>query len=248
MPAATQSLPLTAALEDYLETIFELIQERMVARVRDIAKARKVKPGSVTPALKRLQELGLINYEQREFIRLTPDGEREARRVLSRHRVLVGFLTQVLNLDPATANQDACSMEHHVSDQAMDRLVRLFEFMQTCPDQSPVFLQEFHRRLQQPASEPSAACQQCEQRHECGQVEDHTIALTELTPGQEATVRQVLAQGALRQRLLDMGMLPGAPIRVERTAPTGSPIWITLHSYQLSLRKQEAQGILVEPR
>jgi len=247
MPAATQSLPLTAALEDYLETIFELIQDRMVARVRDIARARKVKPGSVTPALKRLQELGLINYEQREFIRLTPDGEREARRVLSRHRVLVDFLTQVLDLDPTAANRDACSMEHHVSDQTMDRLVRLFEFMQTCPDHAPVFLQEFHRRLQRPASEPSAACEHCDQRAECGQTEEKTVALTDLAPGQEATVREVLAQGAVRQRLLDMGMLPGAPIRVERSAPSGSPIWVTLHTYQLSLRKQEAQEILVEP-
>lgn len=248
MPAASQTLSLTAALEDYLETIFELIQDRMVARVRDIAKARHVKPGSVTPALKRLQELGLIDYEQREFIRLTPDGEREARRVLARHRVLVDFLTQVLDLDPAAADRDACSMEHHVSDQTMDRLVRLFEFMQTCPDHTPVFLQEFHRHLQQPADTPSAACDQCEQRAECGLVEEHSMPLTDLSPGREATVRQIQAKGAVRQRLLDMGVLPGAPIRIERTAPSGSPIWITLHSYQLSLRKREAEGILVEVR
>jgi len=248
MPAANPSLSLTVALEDYLETIFELIQERMVARVRDIARARKVKPGSVTPALKRLQELGLIDYEQREFIRLTPDGEREARRVLSRHRVLVGFLTQVLDLDPATADQDACSMEHHLSDPTMDRLVRLFEFMQTCPEHTPAFLKEFHRRLRQPADAPAVACEQCEQRRECDGAADLNISLVDLSPGREATVRQVRAKGAVRQRLLDMGMLPGAPIRVERTAPSGSPIWITLHTYQLSLRRQEAEGILVEPR
>ena len=248
MTAASQTMPLTAALEDYLETIFELIQDRMVARVRDIAKARQVKPGSVTPALKRLQELGLIDYEQREFIRLTPDGEREARRVMARHRILVDFLTQVLGLDPASADSDACSMEHHLSDQTMDRLVRLFEFMQTCPDHTPPFLQEFHRLLQDPSGRSTQACTDCGQRHECSHIDDEIIPLTELAPGQDAAVRQVSAEGAIRQRLLDMGMLPGAPIRVERAAPSGSPIWITLHSYQLSLRKQEAEGILVEAR
>jgi DtxR family transcriptional regulator, Mn-dependent transcriptional regulator len=248
MTAAAQTMPLTAALEDYLETIFELIQDRMVARVKDIAKARQVKPGSVTPALKRLQELGLIHYEQREFIRLTPEGEREARRVLSRHRILVDFLTQVLDLEPAGADADACAMEHHLSDQTMDRLVRLFEFMQTCPNHMPPFLQEFHHQLRDPQGPPSESCTHCEQRRQCGQAEDRAIPLTALPPGQQASVRQINAQGAVRQRLLDMGLLPGAPIRVERSAPSGSPIWITLHTYQLSLRKQEAAEILVEAR
>ncbi|MBM4373322.1 MAG: metal-dependent transcriptional regulator, partial [Deltaproteobacteria bacterium] len=91
MTAAGNISELTPALEDYLETIFELVQERKVARVRDIAEARSVKAGSVSPAMRRLADLGLIRYHQREFIDLTEQGEEEARRVMARHRVLRRF-------------------------------------------------------------------------------------------------------------------------------------------------------------
>ena len=60
-----EPLTLSSSLEDYLETIYRLIGSRSVARVRDIAKARDVKPASVSPALKRLQDLGLVDYVQR---------------------------------------------------------------------------------------------------------------------------------------------------------------------------------------
>jgi ferrous iron transport protein A len=54
------------------------------------------------------------------------------------------------------------------------------------------------------------------------------------------------AAGALKRRLMDMGVLPGEPLRVEKVAPLGDPIEVTIKSYALSLRKQEAEGIVVE--
>jgi Fe2+ transport system protein FeoA len=59
-------------------------------------------------------------------------------------------------------------------------------------------------------------------------------------------VWQVDARGAVRQRLLDMGLLPGARVAVERAAMAGDPIWIKLHGYQLSLRRAEAKAIRVQ--
>jgi Fe2+ transport system protein FeoA len=52
--------------------------------------------------------------------------------------------------------------------------------------------------------------------------------------------------GAVRQRLLDMGILPGVTIEVERVAPAGDPLWIRLQGYQLSLRRAEAKAIAIE--
>ena len=89
MPAIDTHSALTPALEDYLETIFELQRSGKVARVRDIAAARNVKAGSVSPAMRRLADLGLIKYRQRDYIDLTEEGEFAARRVMSRHRVLL---------------------------------------------------------------------------------------------------------------------------------------------------------------
>lgn len=135
---------LTGSLEDYLETIYLLLRDRRVARVRDIAKARDVKAGSVTPALKRLAELGLIEYAQREYIDLTAAGEEAARRVFARHQLLTRFFHEVLQMSAEAADAEACKLEHSLSNEGMDRLVRFFEFLAVCPHRPPALLEAFH--------------------------------------------------------------------------------------------------------
>jgi len=235
---------LTPSLEDYLETIYEVIRERKVARVRDLVQARGVKAGSVTPAMKRLADLGLITYTRREYIELTPAGEQAARRVLSRHQILTSFLSEVLQMSPETAEADACAMEHHISDEAMDSMVRFFEFMRSCPNTESGFLSRFHS-CSKVNSALSECPHQCELRVDAPTVETPQMSIADLKPGESGRVRQINTSGAIRQRLLDMGVLPDVVIRVERVAPTGDPIWIKLRGYQLSLRMSEARAVLV---
>ena len=98
---------LTPALEDYLETIYRLVGQSGFARVKDIASARDVRPASVSPALKRLDSMGLVQYERREYVGLTPAGEKAARKIYARHQVLSRFLSTVLKevLHPADHSQ-----------------------------------------------------------------------------------------------------------------------------------------------
>lgn len=70
--------------------------------------------------------------------------------------------------------------------------------------------------------------------------------LTKLKPGAKAKITAIGAIGPLRRRLMDMGVLVGELIKVVQVAPLGDPIEVTIKSYQLSLRKQEAEGIAVE--
>ena len=70
--------------------------------------------------------------------------------------------------------------------------------------------------------------------------------LTKLKPGAKAKITAIGAIGPLRRRLMDMGVLVGEEIKVVQVAPLGDPIEVTIKSYQLSLRKQEAEGIAVE--
>ncbi len=140
-------LELSASLEDYLETIYTLIQEKKVARVRDIARARGVRAGSVSPAMRRLADLGLLKYEQREYIDLTEEGERQALRVVMRHRMLTRFLVDVLSMTEAAAEPDACAMEHNMSDEAMRRLTGLMEFLQENPQVAANFLAKVRDHL-----------------------------------------------------------------------------------------------------
>ena len=70
--------------------------------------------------------------------------------------------------------------------------------------------------------------------------------LSYLKPGQSCIVKKVNGEGKLRRRLFDMGVTPGAEILVVKKAPLGDPIEITIRGYELSLRKDEADKVLVE--
>jgi len=241
----THDGPITESLEDYLETIYHLINEKKVARVKDIANIRNVRMASVTPAMKRLNDLGLIVYQQREYIELTEEGEKIARRVVARHTILRRFFSGFLNVSDEVAEKDACQVEHHLSDETVDQLVRLFEFIETCPEGREI-QRLFHQCSTinpelEPCHEPCRRRERQRQMKESMQV----TTLARLKPGEKGMVVQISANGALRQRLIDMGLLPHTEVEIERVAPSGDPIWIKMRGFDLSLRKQEAGGILV---
>lgn len=70
--------------------------------------------------------------------------------------------------------------------------------------------------------------------------------LTQVRIGQRASVKRLTCKGAVRQRMLDMGLVPGAEIAVVRRAPLGDPIEFDVKGYHLSLRRSEAEQVLVE--
>ncbi len=70
--------------------------------------------------------------------------------------------------------------------------------------------------------------------------------LAMLKPGEIGQITQIGAIGPIKRRLMDMGVLVGEKVKVEKIAPLGDPIEVTIKNYNLSLRKKEAEGILVE--
>jgi len=233
---------ISSALEDYLETIYLLVQEHGFARVKDIAKAREVKAASVSIALRKLSELELVRYERREYIALTPIGEQAGRRVFTRHRLLSRFFEEVLGMTAHDASEQACAMEHSLTDDAMGRMVHFFEFIGSCPS-----MVEGFRQCQAAGSlggrahlHVAGACAICKSKKEV-----HSMSLADLKPGQSAIVTHVGTSGALRQRLLDMGILPNTSIDLERAGLGGDPLWIRCQGAHLALRRTEAAAIRV---
>jgi Mn-dependent DtxR family transcriptional regulator len=102
---------LSRGVEDYLEVIYKLIQEKGYARSTDIAHHLGVRPPSVTEMVQRLDENGFLVYERYRGIMLTEAGESVAKSVLRRHALLFEFLT-LLGVDKEIADLDACGMEH----------------------------------------------------------------------------------------------------------------------------------------
>ncbi len=237
---------LTGALEDYLETIYRLVAVHSFARVRDIAKERNVKAGSVSPALKRLSDMGLVRYERREYVTLTPTGEQAARKVYARHRLLTRFFENVLQMDHETAEAEACAMEHSLSDEGMDRFTRFFEFLGTCPHGASEFLQRFHGCSRVHSNIPECT-HHCEWEPDGNPARDgQAVRLVDLTVGQSGRVSQIRAEGGLRHRLLDMGILPQVRFEIERIDLASGLVWVSLHGTQLELSQEEASAVLVE--
>jgi len=238
---------LSGALEDYLRTVGDEIQARGVARVRDIARSLNVKAPSVTSALKRLAGLGLIDYAQREYVQLTDEGKREVQRIAARRRVLSWFFEEVLALAPAEATENACAIEHVLSAQAMDRLVSLFEFVRSCPSGRDVFIERYHRC---PIVDPDApACHvACSRKGEHGEArpDGPAVSLADIKAGERGRVIRVEGKGEIRQRLIELGLLPDEVLAVERTGLRGDPVWIRIAGFQVALRRAEARMVIVD--
>ncbi|MBO8128362.1 MAG: metal-dependent transcriptional regulator [Peptococcaceae bacterium] len=210
---------LSPALEDYLETILELSEQEKVVRVTDIAARLNIAKASVAQALSNLKKLKLITQDRYGPVWLTAKGRAYAAGVRRRHETLVYFLVNVLGVDPAIAEKDACEMEHVVSSQTMDRLVAFLE--------SKRYIPIGEANVQETEKSPKR--------------------LDELAVGKRAKVVSVNATGAFRRRLLEIGITPGTEIVIEGVAPLGDPVEVNVKGYHLSLRKSEAACILVQP-
>ena len=123
----------TASMEDYLEAVAMLRGKGKVVRVSQISRKLKVKMPSVTSALKKLSEQGLVEHEKYGHIKLTLEGNKVAEEVLRRHEALTRFLTEALGIDQETAEEDACKIEHVISPLSMERLAKFVEFIGACP-------------------------------------------------------------------------------------------------------------------
>ena len=80
-----------------------------------------------------------------------------------------------------------------------------------------------------------------------GQISSRSSTLKDFRPGQSGRVRALVGEGSIFQRLCEMGFVEGAPVRLVRLAPFGDPLEVEIHGYHLSLRKSEAEMVLVDP-
>ena len=113
------SMQILRASEDYLETMLMMQQQHGYIRSIDVAEHLGVTKPSVTYATKRLRENGYITMDKDGLITLTPTGLSIAESMLDRHHTLTRFL-MALGVDAATAEADACKIEHDISQKTFD--------------------------------------------------------------------------------------------------------------------------------
>jgi DtxR family Mn-dependent transcriptional regulator len=136
---------LSHSAQDYLEAVYVLADKDGLTRVKEVADYLDVKKPSVVSAMKALKEKGLVHHQHYGGLELTPEGENLARDIHNRHKILFRFLHQILDVDAETAEADACRLEHHISPETLEQLVKFVEFTDTFPDhdKSPKWLNYF---------------------------------------------------------------------------------------------------------
>ncbi|WP_404403413.1 transcriptional regulator MntR [Jeotgalibacillus malaysiensis] len=119
----------TPSMEDYIEQIYLLIDQKGYARVSDIAEALSVHPSSVTKMVQKLDKDEYLIYEKYRGLVLTKKGNKIGKRLVFRHELLEQFLT-VIGVKDENIYNDVEGIEHHLSWNSIDRigdLVQLFE-------------------------------------------------------------------------------------------------------------------------
>lgn len=122
----------TDRMEDYLEVIYELVEQKGYATTVDISTYLNVSSPSVTKMTQRLDETGYLKYEKYRGIRLTDEGVLIAQNIRNRHGLLAEFF-KMIGVDEDSANSDAEGIEHHLHPETIKRLEDFMNVLKKYP-------------------------------------------------------------------------------------------------------------------
>jgi DtxR family Mn-dependent transcriptional regulator len=218
----------TSAVQDYLKAMHRLGGAEQRVSPVDIAERLNVRAPSVTGMLKRLAELGFIDYEPGKGAKLTDLGLREARRVVRRHRLVELFLHQILKLDWSEIDAEAEALEHAIS----PRLERaLADFLgEPLEDPHGHLIPDQHGEL----------------------ARRQTTPLVSFQPGDRIMIREVPDEKPDRlRRWHQLGLVPGAIAEMVSYLPVDDIYEIRIGGSVVRLGREALHGILgerMEPR
>lgn len=212
----------TPTLEEYLETIYKIGLEGDV-RPTQIAEAIGVSGPTVTATLRRLESRGLITRSG-ALVVLTEAGTAEALGIVRRHRVAERFLVDMLGLDWEAAHEDACLLEHAMSERVLVALEGILDNPAVCPHGHPI---------------PSPD----------GRVTARTgRSLAQAAPDDRLTILRVAEDEDVLGYLGSLGLVPGTPVDVVSTTPAAGLLTVLARGTEHVLSLEVARHVTVEER
>jgi DtxR family Mn-dependent transcriptional regulator len=213
----------TERTEEYLETIQGLINRTSSpAKNKDIAKELDLAPATVTEMIQRLSDEGLVTHAPYRGIELTESGMIQANNLQRKHLVLKNFFTRVLDISEKVADQEACALEHVMSDVVLERMCSYLAEKGLC-DISETSL-------------PS----------KCSLSREHYIPLVEMNEKARGKVVMVALPKETKDRLTSLGMVAGEDIEIKRKQKQGC-ISIITKGTEIALGNEVAEKIFVKP-
>lgn len=225
-------------VEEYLETIYDIAGKDGAACTTAIAKCLNLAPASVTEAMQNMAENGLIVYEPYKGATLTKEGLEIATKIKRKHRLLEVFLTDMLHIDKEKVHDEACKMEHDISDETENALCKMLNAPARCP----------HGSLITPCAMAVGTCDECDvAAHNMERVvhERNIVPITELAPCEKGVIAFLRGDKKVVQRLSDLGLTLQTEVELLRKAPMNGPIEVCVRRTKLAIARDIADNIFV---
>lgn len=208
--------------EQYLKVIYKLTEDGGVAKTTDIASAMDIAPASVTEMLHKLAGQGYIKHTAYKGATLSGRGRRIATKIARKHRLLERFLSDIVGVRGASGHEQACKMEHALTDEAEHNLCKILNHPQECPH---------GRRI--PKCDSPISCEKCT---------DYGVSLCDIGVGDSAVVSHLACEDKDELcEMLAMGFVPGSKITVEKKVPMGGPIIVSLKGTKIAIARDRGK-------
>ena len=217
-----QDVPQSKSERELLKTLYRLTRDGSEAQTGDLAEALSVTPGTITGAVKRLAERGIVDHRPYRGVELTATGRRMAVATIRRHRIVERFLADMLGYAWNEADRLAATFEHWLPAEVEQRMYQALHRPATCPHGFPI-------------PPPEVA-----------ELPPELPPLYELEPGDTAIVAVPGSTDDDVVAFLEtLGVRPGVRVEVREKHPFDGPIVLSVNGHNRTLSHKLAQLIYV---
>ena len=226
-------------IEEYLEVLYRNGSNGEQVSTTQLSKDLGIAPGSVTQMLKKLEDLGYIVYTPYKGAILTDEGMKIAQKITRKHRILEKFLLEVLKIKEENVHEQACEMEHTLSDEAERALCTMLHHPDLCPDENVIPACDFE----------FGSCEECFSQKDFDQVMNrkfNLLSISELTSDNEGTISFIRGNNELLSDIADLGIKIGQHLKYEfNENRVGNHYLVTIDDEELNITVEMATNIFI---
>ena len=226
-------------IEEYLEVLYRNGSNGEQVSTTQLSKELEIAPGSVTQMLKKLEKLGYITYTPYKGASLTDEGMKIAQKITRKHRILEKFLMDVLKIKEENIHDQACEMEHTLSDEAERALCAMLHNPDLCPDNNVIPACNFD----------FDSCQQCYSEKDFDNIvyrEFNLLSISELTSSTEGIVSFIRGNMELLDSVAELNISIGDHIKYEfNPNRVGNHYLININDEDLNIPIEMANNIFI---
>lgn len=214
---------LSESSEMYLQAVFRLSEKNSEVTIGQIADAMGHSLSTVSEKVRRLTDQGLLLHEWREGVALSEEGERVAGKLLRKRRLIETFLVRMAGYLPYEVHEDACRLEHVISERLTEALDRMLDYPRSDPHGHPI---------------PSSG----------GELnKKDTVPLSTIGPGDQARVAAICTRDAEMMKYInELGLHPDSTCKVIEKAPFDGPVIVAMNGKNVAVAASLASLIEVE--